>query len=117
MKTIKTGAHTFEVVTAVPEGFAVWNIGRIDDAGEYLPLFEPLHPGDPDDHRVNAETVKAVKLTPDAVTRMLRAASWGVRTLKDAERAAASKREGFITRNRREAAASAMNDFRKLWNR
>ena len=114
MKTIETAAHTFEIVETVPAGFAVWNIGRIDDAGEYLPLFEPLHP---DDHRVNAETVKAVKLTPDAVTRMLRAASWGVCTLKDAERAAASKREGFITRNRREAAASAMSDFRKLWNR
>lgn len=117
METIKSGNHTFEVVTAVPEGFAVWNIGRIDEAAEYLPLFEPLHPGDPGDHAVNTETLKAVRVAPEAAARMLKAASWGVRTLKDAERAAASKRKGFISDNRREAAAAALEDFKALWNR
>ena len=117
METITSGSRTFEVVTAVPEGFAVWNIGRIDEAGEHLPLFEPLHPGDPDDHRVNTETLKAVKVAPEAAARMHKAASWGVRTLKDAERAASSKRKGFISDSRREAAAAALDDFKALWNR
>lgn len=117
METVKSGNHTFEVVESVPEGFAVWNIGPIDDAGEYLPLFEPLHPGDPDDRAVNTETLKAVKVAPDAASRMLGAASWDVRTLKDAERAAASKRKGFISNNRREKAAAALDDFKKLWGR
>lgn len=117
METIKSGNHTFEVVTAVPEGFAVWNIGRINEEGDHLPLFEPLHPGDPGDHAVNTETLKAVRVAPEAAARILKAASWGVRTLKDAERAAASKRKGFMSDNRREAAAAALDDFKALWNR
>ena len=46
MDTIKDKYdNVFEIVDAVPEGFKVWNISKIDEAGEYLPLYEPLHPG------------------------------------------------------------------------
>lgn len=117
MKTIKTDAHTFEIVEAVPTGFAAWNIPPIDEAGEYLPLFEPLRPGDPDDHSVNVETLKAVRATPEAVARISRAASWGVGTLRDAERAAKSKRKGPTSNRKREAAMAALDDFRELWGR
>lgn len=117
MKTIKTASHTFEVVASVPDGFAVWNIPAIDDAGEFIPLFEPLHPNDPDCHSVNTATLKAVKMDTDAVARLSKAASRGVRTLRDAQRAAKSKRRGFISDRKRAAATAAMDDFAELWNR
>lgn len=117
METIKSGNYTFEIVDAVPAGFAAWNIPQIDEGGEYLPLFEKMHPEDPSSHYVNTETLKAVKMAPGSVARIRRAASCGVRTLKDAERAAKSKRSGRVSNMKREAAVAAMDDFRDLWSR
>lgn len=117
MEIIKSGNHTFEIVDAVPAGFEVWNIPQIDEAGEYLPLFEKMHPEDPSSHYVNTETLKAVKMAPGSVARIRHAASCGVRTLKDAERAAKSKRSGRMSNIKREAAVTAMGDFKNLWSR
>lgn len=109
--------NVFEVVESVPEGFAVWNIPQIDDVGEYVPLYEPLHHEDPGCFDVNPDTLKVVNMEPGAVARLHRAACYGIRSLRDAERAAASKRSGFLSGKKRELANEAMSDLRELWSR
>lgn len=109
--------NVFEVVNSVPDGFEVWNIPQTDEFGEYVPLFEPMRPDDAGCTDVNPDTLKAVMMTPDAAARLHRAACYGIRSLRDAERAAANKRSGFLSGKKRELANEAMADFRELWSR
>lgn len=118
MDTIKDKyGNVFEIVDAVPEGFKVWNISKIDEAGEYLPLYEPLHPGDKNDYSVNTDTLKAIKLPAEMTARLTKAASLGVRTLEDAQKVLASKPRGNMGAIRLARASAAIKDFEDLWSR
>lgn len=61
MQTIKSGEHVFEIVSKVPRGYIIWNIGKNMING-YLPLcrlkvIQPFSGG----REIETDTLKAIK--------------------------------------------------------
>ena len=73
-KSIVCGEHTFEVIDYIPYGYEFWNIGK-NMADGYLPLCQ----GIPGSHRVNVDTLKAIKL--DGAQTVLAASVHGPTTI------------------------------------
>lgn len=111
---ISADGHMFEVVDKIPKNFRVWSIGVIEHYEEYIPLCEWLDPKDKDNFSVNTETLKMIKVTADEAAILRKASSWGVKTLKDAEKAIKSKRNGFILNKKRESAKQAIDILRRI---
>ena len=58
--------HTFEIVETFPYGYEVWNIGRKNfDFECYLPLAKPEPTKDAFQKCIDAETLKAIKVTDE----------------------------------------------------
>lgn len=55
----------FEIVTKIPKGFFVWNIGDNMGTHEYIPLCQLLHPEDSNCFSINPKTLKAIKVSPE----------------------------------------------------
>lgn len=104
----------FEIVEKIPAGFFVWNIGENMGTHEYIPVCEKLHPEDKDSFEINPATLKAVKVTPDEWKKLSKAASWGITNLKQAEKALKSKRNGYTSDRKREAAKMTIDIFRRM---
>lgn len=81
---------------------------------EYIPICEMLHPENKEDFSINRNTLKAVKVTPEEWDALNKAASFGVGSLQDAEKALRSKRHGYISDNKRKFAALTIDIFRKI---
>ncbi len=106
--------HTFEIVEKIPAGFYVWNIGKNMGSDEYIPLAEDLNPNHKENFEINPNTLKAIKLSKDEVKVLREAANWGVVNKTNAERALKSKRKGYISNHKREAATATIEIFKKI---
>lgn len=82
MSTITTNNRTYEIVDKFPEGFFIWNIGNNMGSDEYIPLAEKAS-NDPDDYSINPDTVKAIKMDPEEVAILRKAAHYGCGNLKE----------------------------------
>ena len=104
----------FEIVEKIPAGFFVWNIGDNMGLDEYIPICEDLHPGDKDNYEINPITVKAIKLSIEEVKALREAARVGINSKKTAEKALKSKRRGYWSDRKREAANATIEIFNKI---
>lgn len=104
----------FEIVDKIPPGFYVWNIGENMGSDEYIPLAQDLKPGDQDNFEVNTETLKAIRLNPEEVQILRKAAGVGVNSLKTAEKALKNKRRGYWSDRKRVEAEKTIDIFRKI---
>ena len=106
--------HKFQIVKKIPEGFFVWNIGENMGSDEWIPLAQDLKPGDKENFDINLDTLKAIRLKPEEVQILRKAAGIGVNNLKTAERALKSKRRGYWSDRKRKAAEMTIDIFRKI---
>ena len=104
----------FEIVDKIPSGFFVWNICENMGTDEYIPLAQDLRPGDKENFEINPETLKAIRLNPEEVQILRKAAGIGVNNLKAAEKALKSKRRGYWSDRKRKAAEMTIDIFRKI---
>lgn len=81
---IRDERHIFELVTSVPKGYKIWNIGKNMVDG-YLPLCEVI-----DGYNINPDTLKAIKC--DGAQTVLSAIGFGQDTVE--------KMESYIKRYR-----------------
>lgn len=78
---ITDGKHAFEVVTKIPSGHVIWNIGDNMIDG-YLPICTVY-----DEYCVNVDSLKAIKIDDAKVLANLRnGAHYGVVDVKSARR-------------------------------
>ena len=116
--TITSGAiwntHKFQIVKKIPEGFFVWNIGENMGSDEWIPLAQDLKPGDKENFEINPETLKAIRLNPEEVQILRKAAAVGVNNIKTAEKALKSKRRGYLSDRKRKAAEMSIDIFQKI---
>ena len=104
----------FQIVEKIPQNFYVWNIGENMGSDEWIPLAQDLKPGDKENFEINPETLKAIRLNPEEVQILRKAAGIGVNNLKTAERALKSKRRGYWSDRKRKAAEMTIDIFRKI---
>ena len=105
---------TFEVVDKIPLGFYIWNIGENMGSDEWIPLAQDLKPGDKENFEINLHTLKAIRLNPEEVQILQKAAAVGVNSLKVAEKALKSKRRGYWSDRKRKAAEMTIDIYRKI---
>ena len=86
--------HTFEVVETFPYGYEVWNIGRRNFNFEcYIPLAKPKPTKHAFQKCIDAETLKAIKVTDEETAlKILNFSSYGVVDKKRFEELIRSKR-------------------------
>ena len=106
--------HKFQIVEKIPEGFFVWNIGENMGSDEWIPLAQDLKPGDKENFDINPQTLKAIRLNPEDVQALRKAAHVGVNNLKSAVKALKSKRRGYWSDRKRKAAEMTIDIFRKI---
>lgn len=82
----------FEIVDKIPTGFFVWNIGDNMCHDEYIPVCQDLRPGDKDCFEINTRSLKAIKLSPEEVQLLRKAAGYGVNSKETAEKALRSRK-------------------------
>lgn len=99
----------FEIVEKIPENYVVWNIGENMRTDKYIPICQFKTKYD-----VDLFSLKAVPVTSEEYKRLQDASSWGVNSLKNAEKALKSKRRGYISDKKRTLAASTIEIFRKI---
>lgn len=104
----------FEIVDKIPLGFYIWNIGENMGSDEWIPLAQDLKPGDKENFEINPETLKAIRLNPEEVQILRKAANVGVNSLKTAEKALKSKRRGYWSDRKRKEAENSIDIFRKI---
>ena len=104
----------FQIVEKIPQNFYVWNIGENMGSDEWIPLAQDLKPGDKENFEINPETLKAIRLNPEEVQILRKAAGIGVNNLKTAERALKSKRRGYWSDRKRKAAEMTIDIFREI---
>lgn len=83
---IELYGHVYELVTKIPKGFHVWNIGDNMGADDLIPICERVsNDRFSDDYwKIKPETLKAIRLSPDDVKILRDAAMYGVRDFKTA---------------------------------
>ena len=113
MKTI-WNEHSFEVTEKIPANFFVCNIGGIDGHEEYVPVCESLHPENKKCYDINPSTLKAIKLTKEEAGKLAEAASYGINSLKTAEKALKSTRRGPLSDRKRKHAQITIEIFKKI---
>lgn len=104
----------FEIVDKIPGNFYIWNIGENMGSDEWIPLAQDLKPGDKENFEINPETLKAIRLNPEEVQILRKAAGIGVNSLKAAEKALRSKRRGYWSDRKRKAAEMSIDIFQKI---
>ena len=104
----------FEIVDKIPGNFYIWNIGENMGSDEWIPLAQDLKPGDKENFEINPYTLKAIRLNPEDVQALRKAAHAGVNNLKSAEKALKSKRRGYWSDRKRKAAEMTIDIFRKI---
>lgn len=76
--------RTYEIVSAVPSGYMVWNIGH-PVAGEYLPLCRlSQHQPFPGGRSIDVDSLKAIRC--NGAQTILDAVGYGPGTLEEMER-------------------------------
>jgi hypothetical protein len=103
-----TDCHEYEVITSIPKGFFVWNIGDNMVDG-YIPIAEELS-----ENNINPYTLKAIKLNDDDIQILRNAAHWGVNNLVTCQKALKSRRKGFTSDKKRYHATKSIEIFKRL---
>lgn len=106
--------HKFQIVKKIPEGFFVWNIGENMGSDEWIPLAQNLKPEDKENFEINPYTLKAIRLNPEEVQILRKAAAVGVNNIKTAEKALKSKRRGYWSDRKRKEAENSIEIFRRI---
>ena len=104
----------FQIVEKIPQNFFVWNIGENMGSDEYIPFAQELRPGDKENFEINLHTLKAIRLNPEDVQALRKAAHVGVNNLMSAVKALKSKRRGYWSDRKRKAAEMTIDIFRKI---
>lgn len=104
----------FEIVEKIPAGFFVWNIGENMGTDEYIPLCKDLHPEDKENFEIDVTTLKAIKLPSSEVKALREAAHVGIVSKTTAEKALKSKRRGYWSDRKREAANATIEILRRI---
>ena len=104
----------FEIVEKIPAGFFVWNIGDNMGHDEYIPICKDLHPEDKENFEIDTTSLKAIKLPINEVKALREAAHIGIVSKKTAEKALKSKRRGYWSDRKREAANATIEIFNKI---
>jgi len=104
----------FEIMDKIPVGFFVWNIGDNMGHDEYIPVCQDLRPGDKDCFEINTRTLKAVRLSPEEVQLLRKAAGYGVVSKEAAEKTLRSKRKGCWSDIKRAHAEKTINIFNRI---
>lgn len=104
----------FEIVEKIPNNYLVWNIGENMGTDCYIPICQMLHPENKEDFSINRDTLKAVPVTSEEYKALQKAASYGVNSLKTAEKALRSKRHGYMSDKKRGLAALTIDIFKRL---
>lgn len=86
-KRITNGKNSFTKTSKITGAYQVWNIPSIGDG--IVPLFEPL-----EEYQVNPDTLQYIEVSPIEAKQLQYAASYGIRTLAQAQSILASKRTG-----------------------
>ena len=106
--------NTYEIIDKIPFNFFIWNIGENIGTHEYIAVAEWLEPGNKDNYSIKPETVKVIPVKPDEWEKLNKAASVGINSLKTAEKALKSKRRGYWSDRKREAAKISIDIYRKI---
>ena len=106
--------HKFQIVDKIPVGFYIWNIGENMGSDEWIPLAQDLKPGDKENFEINPDTLKAIRLNPEEVQILRKAAGVGVNSLKTAEKALKRKRRGYWSDRKRKEAENTIEIFRRI---
>lgn len=104
----------FEIVDKIPTGFFVWNIGDNMCHDEYIPVCQDLRPGDKGCFEINTRSLKAIKLSPEEVQLLRKAAGYGVNSKETAEKALRSKRKGRMSDIKRFHAEKTIDIFNRI---
>lgn len=80
---IKLNNETYEVVDKIPEGYIVWNVDDLMGSDEYIPLC--TENGNSVPSTVRPDALKAIKLAPEQVRLLRRAATIGIDCLSKAK--------------------------------
>ena len=104
----------FQIVDKIPGNFYIWNIGENMGSDEWIPLAQDLKSGDKENFEINPYTLKAIRLNPEEVQTLRKAAHAGVNNLKSAEKALKSNRRGYWSDRKRKAAEMTIDIFRKI---
>ncbi len=78
------GVNNFEIVKKIPSGFFVWNIGEYMYSNVLIPLCEKKIGGNP--YEIDQTTLKAIKLPPNEVELIRKAAEYGINSLAAARK-------------------------------
>ena len=81
---------------------------------EYIPLAQDLRPGDKENFEINLHTLKAIRLNPEEVQILRKAAAVGVNNIKTAAKALKSKRRGYWSDRKKKEAENTIEIFRKI---
>ena len=108
MNTIQEGKYTFEIVDKIPQGFQIWNISPIEG---YIPICETLSPSS---FQIDDKKLKCIKVDNIKRDKLRRAASCGIKTLKDCEQALNTKRTSQNAIYRKELAKVVIEIFREI---
>ena len=116
ISTSQSNTHTFLLVDKIPNNYIVWNIGANMGHVEYLPLAERMSNDKHSDdyYSINTNTLKAIKLPANDVTKLQNASSWGISSLADAQKAIKSKRTGYTADKKREHARNTIDIFTRI---
>ena len=98
----------------IPTGFFVWNIGDNMGHDEYIPVCQDLRPGDKDCFEINTRTLKAIKLSPEEVQLLRKAAGYGVNSKETADKALRCKRKGRMSDIKRAHAEKTIDIFNRI---
>ncbi|DAB25391.1 TPA: hypothetical protein CPT81_00015 [Candidatus Gastranaerophilales bacterium HUM_20] len=104
----------YKIVKKIPFGFYVWNIGENMGSDEYIPLCQDLYPGIKDDHSINFDTLRAIKLPKEEVELLREAAGWGVNSLETARKVLKSRRHSYMAEKKRESARKTIVIFERI---
>lgn len=105
---IATNRWKFEVVSKIPTGYEIWNIGKNMVDG-YIPLAEV------DGYEIIPETLKAIRIEDAQELDLLRdCASYGVNNLDRCRKALNYKPRDWLKKKQIELAKQAIKYFEEL---
>lgn len=113
MKRITTvdtfgNSRSYEVVERIPRGFFVWNIGENVGAPDLIPLCEWMYPGNKEDFTIRESTAKVIRMDPEKVQILRKAAGYGVSSAKEARRTISRTPRTKYAKTKRELALKAL---------
>ena len=98
--------YKFEVVDSIPAAYDVWNIpDMIDDYMAYVPLINRLTSKA---DGVDVDTLKAIPLLKEDAKILHDAASYGIRNIKDCEKALSRVAKSSMMRRKQERSSKAL---------